>query len=219
MWSYHFRNALRSMKRNPALTALMIAAIAVGIGVSMTMVTIYYIMDGDPIPRKSTMLYRVQVDSWNPLRPFDDDHPERAPHQMTWRDATNLLAAEGAARQVAMFESTLVVEPEGQLPFEAATRVTNGDFFAMFDVPFRYGAPWERGIDRQPATVVVLNARLNDKLFGGENSVGRRVQLSGTYYTITGVTAKWEAMPRFYDVIGSPFDDVEDLFVPISLTE
>ncbi len=56
MWSYHFRNALRSMKRNPALTALMIAAIAVGIGVSMTMVTIYYIMDGEPIPRKSTML-------------------------------------------------------------------------------------------------------------------------------------------------------------------
>lgn len=176
-------------------------------------------MDGDPIPRKSSVLYRVQVDSWNPLRPFDDDYPDRAPHQMTYRDATNLLAAKGAERQVAMFESTLVVEPEGKLPFEASTRVTNGDFFAMFDVPFKYGSPWERGIDDQPAPVVVLNTRMNDKLFGGENSVGKRIQLSGTYYTVTGVTATWEPMPRFYDIINSPFNVVEDLFVPISLTE
>lgn len=218
MFGYYMRTALRSIKRNPALSALMIAAIAVGIGVSMTMVTIFYIMDGDPIPRKSSELYRVQVDSWGPLRPYDDDKPERAPEQMTWRDATNLLAAEGASRQVAMFESTLVVEPENTLPFEASTRVTNSDFFTMFEVPFKYGSGWETSIDRDPAPVVVLHTRLNDKLFGGENSVGKRVRLSGTYYTITGVTSNWEPMPRFYDVISSPFNEVEDAFVPISLT-
>ena len=47
---YYVNLAPRSLRRNPALTALMIAAIGVGIGTSMTMVTI----DGRVVGRLAT---------------------------------------------------------------------------------------------------------------------------------------------------------------------
>ncbi|MEX1237998.1 MAG: hypothetical protein WD994_06995, partial [Pseudomonadales bacterium] len=130
MFAYYLTNAIRSMRRNPALTSLVVAAIAVGIAVSMTMLTVYYVMASNPIPRKSEQLFAVQLDSWNPLRPFDSDRPERPPHQMTWRDVNALLEAGYANRQAGMFEAELVITPQGenQLPFEVSARVTSSDF-------------------------------------------------------------------------------------------
>ena len=87
MFSYNVKLAMKSMRRNPVMTALMIGAIAVGIGISMTTLTVYYLMSGNPIPAKSDLLFAVTLDSWNPLRPFDDDYPERGPHQLTFADA------------------------------------------------------------------------------------------------------------------------------------
>lgn len=124
MFAYNISNALRSMRRNPMLTALMVAAIAVGIGVSISMLTVYHIMANNPIPQKSEQLFRVTMDSWGPLRPFDDNDPMRPPIQMTYRDATGLIRAAQAVRQTAMFETRLMVEPDNpeQMPFEVRTR-------------------------------------------------------------------------------------------------
>ena len=71
MFKYNIKLALKSMRRNPMMTALMVAAIAVGIGVSMTTLTVFYMMNSNPIPEKSDVLFAVTMDSWNPLRPFD----------------------------------------------------------------------------------------------------------------------------------------------------
>ncbi|MDH4072580.1 MAG: ABC transporter permease, partial [Gammaproteobacteria bacterium] len=120
MFAYHLKLALKSMRRNPIMTGLMVAAIAVGIGVSMTTLTVHYLMSGNPIPAKSDVLFAVTIDSWDPLRPFDDDFPERAPHQLTYHDAERLLAIGKGRRQTMMFESGLVIEPGTQddPPFE-----------------------------------------------------------------------------------------------------
>ena len=40
MFAYNVKLAVKSMRRNPIMTSLMIAAIAVGIGVSMTTLTV-----------------------------------------------------------------------------------------------------------------------------------------------------------------------------------
>ena len=126
MFNYNVKLAFKSMRRNPVMTGLMVAAIAVGIGVSMTTLTVHYMMSGNPIPEKSDVLFAVTMDSWNPIRPFDDDEPERAPHQVTFHDAERLIAFGQGKRQTAMFESSLIVEPidEEGLPFEAGARVT-----------------------------------------------------------------------------------------------
>ena len=70
MFRYNLKLAFKSMRRNPIMTVLMVAAIAVGVGVSMTTLTVHYMMSGNPIPDKSDVLFAITLDSWNPLRPF-----------------------------------------------------------------------------------------------------------------------------------------------------
>jgi putative ABC transport system permease protein len=220
MFTYNVKLALKSMRRNPIMTALMVAAIAVGIGVSMTTLTVYYLMSSNPIPEKSDTLFAVTMDSWNPLRPFDDDDPERAPHQVTFHDAERLIAMGKGKRQTAMFESSLIIEPvnEQELPFEAGARVTSADFFPMFNVPFIHGSGWDTSDDAASRPVVVLTRKLNQRLFGGENSVGNWLTMEGTRLQVVGVIDNWEPTPRFYDPINGAFQEVNDMFIPFNLT-
>jgi len=220
MFRYNVKLALKSMRRNVILTALMIAAIGVGIGISMTTMTVYYMMNGDPIPAKSDVLFAITMDSWNPLRPFNDDKPDRAPHQLTFHDAERLLALGEGKRQTAMFESSLIIEPvnEDELPFEAGARVASADFFSMFNVPFIYGSGWDRSADAAAEPVVVLTKQLNERLFGGEDSVGERLIMQGTYFQVAGVVDTWEPTPRFYDPINGAFQEINEMFIPYSLT-
>jgi putative ABC transport system permease protein len=220
MFAYNVKLALKSMRRNPIMTALMVAAIAVGIGVSMTTLTVFYLMNSNPIPEKSEQLFAVTMDSWNPIRPFDDDYPERAPHQVTFHDAERLIAMAKAKRQTAMFESSLIIEPvdDEELPFEAGARVTSADFFPMFNVPFIHGSGWDPSDDVASRPVVVLTRKLNQRLFGGENSVGSWLTMEGTPLQVVGVIDDWEPTPRFFDPINGAFQEVNEMFIPFSLT-
>jgi len=220
MFKYNIKLALKSMRRNPVMTALMVAAIAVGIGVSMTTLTVFYMMSSNPIPEKSDVLFAITLDSWNPLRPFDEDEPERAPHQLTFHDAERLVKLAKGKRQTAMFESSLIIEPLDQddLPFEAGARVTSGDFFAMFNVPFIYGGGWDKSADAAAEPVVVLSRQLNERLFGGEDSVGNWLTMEGTRFQVVGVIDSWEPTPRFYDPINGAFQEINDMFIPYALT-
>ena len=220
MLNYYIKLAFRSMRRNPIITALMVTAIAVGIGISMTTLTVYYLMSTNPIPEKSNVLFAITLDSWNPLRPFDDDYPERGPHQLTFHDAERLMDIGKGRRQSAMFESSLIIEPrsDGELPFEAGARVANSQFFSMFDVPFLYGSPWGESADRNAETAVVLTRDLNERLFGGEDSVGESLTMQGREFFVVGVIDTWEPTPRFFDPINGGFQDINEMFIPFSLT-
>jgi putative ABC transport system permease protein len=220
MFQYNVRLAIKSMRRNPMMTALMVAAVAVGIGISMTTLSVYHMMNGNPIPEKSDKLFAVTMDSWSALRPFYVDYPEFAPHQVTHGDAERLLAIGKGRRQTAMFESSLVIEPANaeELPFEAGARVTQSDFFAMFNVPFIYGDGWDKAADAAAEPMVVLTKRLNERLFGGENSVGKWVTMRSTRFQVVGVIDTWEPTPRFYDPINGGFQEVNEMFIPFSLT-
>ena len=62
MFAYYCNLALRSFRRDKALTALMVLAIALGIGACMTTLTVFHVLSGDPIPGKSDRLFYVQLD-------------------------------------------------------------------------------------------------------------------------------------------------------------
>ena len=220
MLKYNIKLALKSMRRNPVITALMVAAIAVGIGVSMTTLSVYHMMSSNPIPTKSEVLFAVTLDSWDPLRPFDDDEPDRAPHQLTFHDAERLIKLGEGKRQTAMFESSLIIEPVDveDLPFEAGARVTYSDFFSMFNLPFLYGSAWDKSADDAAEPVVVLTRQLNERLFGGENSVGEWLSMEDTRFRVVGVIDHWEPTPRFYDPINGAFQETNEMFIPYSLT-
>ena len=221
MFAYYVRLAAISIRRNAVMSVLMVCAVALGIGVCMTFANINYVLAKDPIPAKSDVLYAVQLDSWSPDSPFRPDGTP--PTQLTYLDATALMQAQHADdppafRQAAMVRTGFVVEPEGGgRPFDASGRATYGGFFAMFDVPFLFGQGWDAEADAGREQVAVLSRAINERLFGGENSVGRNLALSGNTYRVVGVLDSWRPMPKFYDLNGDATGDPADIFVPFSL--
>jgi len=216
MLAYYLRLAWISIRQSPGLSFLMVLAIGLGIGAAMTTVTVNYLMSANPIPHKSEQLFYVQLDSWDPHQPANDNGDP--PDQLTYRDATALLAAKKAYRQVVQAQIGAVVEPDNKdsLPFQVSGRANSADFFAMFDVPFLYGGGWSETADLEQQQVVVLSQGLNERLFGGKDSVGQKVKLAGDYYQVVGVMANWQPRPRFYDVTTGAFNEVEEFFLPFS---
>jgi len=221
MFAYQLRMALLSLRRNPWLTLLLVAGIALGIGVSTTFVTTMYTFAGHPIPHKEANLYYVQMDSWDPQRSWDDDRPERPPNQMTWLDVMAVQASDIPVSSAGMYKAGLTVHPEekDKRPFRAVTRMTHGDFFRMFDVPFAFGAGWDDAADAGPEPVVVISDETNQTLFGGEDSVGRTIRVEEREFTVVGVMAPWKPVPKYYDTHNGPFGNAEEIYVPIMWAE
>lgn len=217
MFSYYLKLGWLSIRRNPLLSTLMVAAIAVGIGACMSIITVNYVMSSNPIPQKSDQLFYVQLDNWDP-NDTDDDASE-PPEQMTYLDAMALMKADKAYRQVASNRSGLVLEPQGdgERPFNIGARNTFADFFPMFDIPFLYGSGWDDSADRNLERVVVLSKETNERVFGGEDSVGRNVRLNGMDYRVVGVMDEFLPMPKFYDVTNGAFNEPEEIYIPFNL--
>lgn len=217
MFRYYLKLGFLSIRANWALSGLMVAAIAIGIGACMTIVTVRHVMADNPIEHKNDVLFHVQLDNWNPNEPYED--PNEPPEQVTYLDATTLLEASRAHRQVISFKSDRVVQPEGDdvLPFQEVVRATSADFFPMFDVPFKYGASWDAAADRAEERVAVLSEAMNERLFGGEDSTGRMLMMNNEPYRIVGVLGEWRPMPKFYDLNNNPYEEPEEIFAPFSL--
>jgi putative ABC transport system permease protein len=217
MFSYYLKLGWLSIRRNPLLSVLMIAAIAIGIGACMSTLTVNYIMSGNPIPHKSDQLFYVQLDNWDPYEEAEDGF--EPPDQMTYLDAMALMKAGKAHRQVASNRSFLVLEPQGgeEKPFMVDTRSTGSDFFPMFDLPFMYGSGWDSAADRDLDRVVVLSREINERVFGGEDSVGRYVRLNSMDFRVVGVLDEYQPVPKFYDVTNGAFNDPEEIYVPFNV--
>lgn len=216
MFYYYLQLGLHSLKRNPLLTALMVFGIALGIGTSMTSLTVFYLMGSDPIPWKSDKLHVVQMDNWSVEQPYRT--PNEPPDQVTYLDANALMQAGKADLQTAMFKLVWPLQPENAdiKPFSSLGRATYTDFFAMFEPPFKYGGPWDRAQDKDHGRVVVLSAATNEKLFGGQDSSGKKVRLNEIDYTVVGVLDKWQPRVKFYDLTNGAFNDSEEYYVPFT---
>lgn len=218
MFSYYVRLALASIRKTPVLSALMVLALGLGIGAFMTTFTVYYLMSGDPIPHKSSMLYAVQLDNWDPNEPPTESASDLQP-QITYQDGQNLVNAQTPAkRQTQIYASNVIVVPDSdEAPFDEGVRATYHTFFQMFDVPFKFGQPWTQREDEDHAAIVVIGRELNDRLFDGENSIGRSIQIDDKFLQIVGVTDDWQPTPRFYHVdAGNQFEDTEQIFLPFT---
>ncbi|MEW9624297.1 ABC transporter permease [Rhodanobacter geophilus] len=219
MFGYYLDLALRSLRRNKVLTALMVLAIALGIGASMTTLTVLHVLSGNPIPGKSAQLYHVQID---PRDSFGYRPGMEPMDQVSWIDGMNLLdAQQGAQRQALMTGGRVAIQPARTTldPFFEAARYTSAGFFPMFDVTFQYGHPWSAKDDRDRARLVVLSHVLNDKLFDGKDSVGRTLSLGGHDFLVVGVLGDWRPNPHFYDLDVKSYNEDEGIYIPLATSQ
>jgi putative ABC transport system permease protein len=218
MLGYYLELAVRNLRRNVALTTLVIAAVGIGIGTCMTEFSVMYALLGNPISDKSLRLIVPQIDAWGPASrgAGHGGIVDELPDQLSYRDAMALMASHKAARQTAMYGVGPNVTPPGGKTFHVSGRATYADFFTMFEAPFRSGGPWSHADDAQHANVVVLSSALADRLFPHATAVGRIVTLDARDYRIVGVLAPWQLIPRLYDMSQSALMEAEDLYLPFN---
>ncbi|HEX4376230.1 MAG TPA: hypothetical protein VHZ99_03650, partial [Steroidobacteraceae bacterium] len=101
MFYYYVNLASRKLRRNLVLTLLMIAAIGVGIGASMTVLTVLRSLSADPIPSKSSQLFEVLIDNWGSNRIGNFSFDQRS--MVTYRDAQNWLQDRRGQLQTATY--------------------------------------------------------------------------------------------------------------------
>ena len=215
MLTYYIELAVRSLKRSPGLTLLMVLTIGFGVAASMTTYSVFRAVSGDPIPWKSSQLFVPQIDMWGPTGRGADGEP---PDAMDYTDAMKLMRDHRAKLQSAMYQISPSIVPAdaSKHPVNTSGHAVSSEFFPMLDVPFLYGNGWSADDDAQRAAVVVISSKLNQKLFGGANSVGKTIDIEGKDYRVVGVLDNWNPQPRFYDVVNSGgfSTGLDDVFLP-----
>ncbi len=218
MFSYYFQLGLRSLKRNPVLTMLMILTLAIGVAASVSTLTILHMMGTDPIPQKSQRLVYPGLDN----QEKEGFKPGEKPmdHQLTWQDVQNLLQAPIGVRRVGLYGIRASVE-SGRPDlgsFSESGVATNRDFFAAFDAAFLYGQAWQQQHDQNATDVIVLNKDLAEKMFGKINPVGKTIRMFEHDFSIVGVLNDWQAKPRFYSYNGRTMalTSKDAFFIPLN---
>jgi putative ABC transport system permease protein len=216
MFQYYFMLGLRSLRRNPALTALMVLTLAIGVAASVSTLTILHVMSGDPIPNKSDRLFVPLMDVGTLDGYTPGDKPEDV--QVTYTDARNLLKSGLGERRTAIYGLSAAVEPARKDigVFSAQGLAATRDFFAMFDAPFLHGQAWSEADDASGANVVVLGRAMAEKLFGDADPVGQRVTMMNNSFQVVGVLEKWIPIPRYYRLIGGQgaFGSEDEYMIP-----
>lgn len=220
MFGYYLTLAVHSLRRSRIITALMIVAIGLGIGASMTMVTVMHMMSGDPLPERSGHLYVPVID------PYPLDHEKSKNNivsaDMTWVDAMYLLRAARAKRQAAMVAGVLPIRPAQAIehPFFEFGHYVTADFFPMFGVSLREGSAWTAQDDQAHARVIVISEDLRRKLFGNASAIGRTMRLKDTDFRVIGVLGDWQPQPTFYAQIDDrAFGRADQFFLPLQTAE
>jgi predicted permease len=198
-----FRYALRSMARRPGQTVVLLATLAVGIGVNSAIFSIVnaVLLRPLPYPEPDRLLTIEEI--------TDVGHGRAAltyPNFADVRDQTTTLAAiaayAGGEEQVA----------GGIAPVRTDAYWVTEPFFRALGIAPLLGTV--RVADADASSIpVVIGYGLWQSSFGGDvNVVGRRVTISGAEATITGVAPPGFSYPRGAEV-WSPLD-MDDMFGP-----
>lgn len=220
MFSYYFKLGLRSLRRNPALTVLMVLTLAIGVAASVSTLTILHVMSSNPIPQKSERLFVPLIDN-GPLEGYNPaDTTIDTNEQLSYIDARNFLAGGHGERRTAIYGIAAAIEPARKdMPVISTQGIApSRDFFAMFDVPFLYGQPWSEADEKVGADVVVLSRAIAEKLFGAVNPVGQRIRTMDHDFQVVGVLNNYQPLPKFYRLVGGPgaFGQEDEMMIPFA---
>ena len=221
MFLFHLKLALLSLRRTPWTALIAILTIGLGVGVATTMTGVRHLFQQDPLPEMSGVLFNVRVDTWDPNTQFFNVPPGDPPKAVTYMDMAGLMRSDIPVRQTGVANGRLYVFPDKSDArnevYLTTVQLVHADFFQMFLPPMRFGAPWTEETEARNEAVCVISQIANDKLFDGQDSVGKRIRLGGREFTIVGVLDRWRPMPKPYDPVNGIVGEADDFFVPFDM--
>lgn len=221
MFTYYLKLAVVSLKRTPILSMLMVLAIALGIGASMTTITVNKLMQAYPLPGKEERLlgleFRIDATSGD----AEKDAQARWRSETTWKEASVIGGGHEAPYQTAIQYVRELVKPENRniKKYHADGALVHNDFFNMFEASFLYGGPWSQQDEDSHAQVIVIDKQENDKLFQGENSVGRTISYGGFNFKVVGVLDRFPFSTKFYSFSLQTPTEFDRFYIPFPLKE
>ncbi|NWO03479.1 MAG: ABC transporter permease [Idiomarinaceae bacterium] len=206
---YYLKVSLLSIKRAPLPYALTVFILSVGLGVFFANATFYYQLNSDPLPHKSDKLFFPMT-----LITPNDCNNCRPPRVLSYSNVQKLSASDIPSAQAAMYSSDgyarLSVD---QPPTPVSIRITQRDFFKMFEVPLLHGSMWA---DDEAHNEVLLTRAMALKLLGRTDVVGESILLDDRNVSVIGVLDDWQMLPRLYDANGrNHLSAGEDIFLPL----
>lgn len=198
------RLALRSLIRSPAFTLAALGTLALGIGASTAIFTVFNRVVLAPLPvEQPEQLAHLVVDRGEDGVASDLSYP------LYRRYRDELASVSGLAARSPQ-PVALTVRSEAPAERLAAELVT-GNYFTVVGVPMEIGAGFSPDAD-QPAGagVMVLSHGLWERSFSGDHSVvGRSVAINGLPVTIVGVARRgFQGLVR---------GEAVDAWVPVAL--
>jgi putative ABC transport system permease protein len=174
------RFALRSMRKAPGFTAVVVLAVALGIGANTVLFSVisFTLLRPLPYPDASRLVIFNEKTSAFPAMSVS------WPDFVDWREAASGLFDGFGAVRPERFNLVGDGDPEQLTGFMATSEV-----LPLLGVRPQLGRLYSAGEDRPgaPRTVVVTHA-LWQRRFGSDPAlVGRTLQLSGDSYTVVGV--------------------------------
>lgn len=206
-----FSLALRNIKRAPLPYLLTVLILSLGLGMFFSNATLYYWLNHDPLPQKSHRLFYPQL---NAVTQSCDSCTEPL-RVLSYQDVQKLSSSSIPSAQAAMFQSAGYARLPGnarQSPTPVRLRVTQRDFFSLFDVPFLHGERWPDNSARRELIITKASA---ERFFGKSAVVGETLQLGNELFKIVGVLNDWSMLPRLYDVAnGLNTAESADIYLP-----
>ena len=175
------RIALRSLRRTPGFTAVVVLTLAIGIGATTAIFSVVDAVLINPLPYPTAdRLEMIWVT--NPQQARDKDVTSY-PNFTDWQSQATTFEA-----MAAMFGANFTFTGAGEPRLVPGERVT-GRFFDLFGMPALHGRTLQEA-DTQPGRefVLVLSYALWREHFGADLSViGRTVSVNARPYEIVGV--------------------------------
>lgn len=185
--------ALRSLRKSPGYTGVVVLTLALGLGVNLALFTWFNAAAFRPLPVPDPgqlfTLTRLDEKGRELKEMAYTDFVTYREHQTVFSGLTATAVRVGGA--VEATESSAAAEA---LPFELNLEMVSANFFAVYGVPMALGRPLvpgdEKGASAQP--VVVLSHRFWQNYLGGDPAViGRTLRVRGLTersLTVVGVT-------------------------------
>lgn len=196
--THELRRAARGLRANPAITAMAVITMALGIGSTAFMFSIVYgaLYRGLPFPDGERVM---RVDRTNPAEGFDR-------MGVTYRDYLDFRDQQRSFESLAATHGgTVNVTTDGRpIRFSGAFITANG--FQALGVHPLLGRGFRPGDDAvgQPPLLVLSYDAWRDEFGAAEDIVGHEVRVNGEPSTIIGV------MPE-----GFRFPDTDEVWIPL----
>lgn len=206
---YYLKVSLKGIKRAPLPYALTIFILSVGLGVFFANATFYYQLNSDPLPHKSDKLFFPMT----LMAPYDCNDC-KPPRVLSYSNIEKLSQTEIPTKKAAMYSSDGYLRRSAeQAPLPVSIRITQRDFFTMFDVPVLHGSIWP---DNSARHEVVLTKASAEKLFGRTDVLGEKLLLDDRHVTVSAVLNDWQMLPRLYDANNrNHLSEADDIYLPL----